>query len=143
MNQPPRIIVDRDRFRLYLYRWSSKVNRFRRVKTYKIAVGAVGTATPPGPYVVMGKSTEPDWHDPSGPADAKSIPYEDLRNPFKGGFISLGGHPSTQGDGIGLHGTKFPPKIGTRASHGCVRMRTQDFLDLYDRVPVGMAVDVV
>ena len=139
MNPPARIIVDRDRFRLFLYHWNHRTNRYRRTKTYKIAVGAVGTATPPGPYIVYAKSTWPDWKSPDG----RIYEYTDKRNPFDGGFIALGGHPSTRGDGVGLHGTKFPPKVGTRASHGCIRMLTGDFLDVYERVTVGMAVDVV
>ena len=30
--------------------------------------------------------------------------------------------------------------IGTRASHGCIRMRVRDVIDLYSRVPVGTPV---
>jgi hypothetical protein len=44
------------------------------------------------------------------------LPFDDERNPFAGGFIDLGGT-----DGVGIHGTKFDPALGTKASHGCVR----------------------
>ncbi len=30
--------------------------------------------------------------------------------------------------------------IGSRASHGCIRMRVADVIDLYPRVPVGTPV---
>jgi lipoprotein-anchoring transpeptidase ErfK/SrfK len=139
------VVVDRDAFRLRVYAWSERRNRFRREATYRIAVGAVGYATPEGPYVVTGRSREPDWLAPSW-ADpdvaGKVIPFQDPRNPFAGGFVSLGGHPSTDGDGVGFHGTRFDPQLGTRASHGCVRMDVDDLLDLWDRVPVGTNVYV-
>lgn len=41
---------------------------------------------------------------------------------------------------IYIHGTNEEGLIGTPASHGCVRMRNADVIDLYDRVPVGTEV---
>ena len=40
-------------------------------------------------------------------------------------------------DGAGIHGTDDVSSIGTAASHGCIRMRIPDVVELYDRVPVG------
>ena len=42
--------------------------------------------------------------------------------------------------GVGIHGTADEAWIGTRASHGCIRMRVADVIDLYPRVPVGTPV---
>jgi lipoprotein-anchoring transpeptidase ErfK/SrfK len=42
--------------------------------------------------------------------------------------------------GVGIHGTAAEYSIGTAASHGCIRMRVADVIDLYPRVPVGTAV---
>ena len=41
---------------------------------------------------------------------------------------------------IYIHGTNAESKLGTPASHGCVRMANQDMIDLYDAVPAGTEV---
>ena len=142
-----RIEVDRERFRLRVYVWHQLSRRYRRVATYKVALGAVSHATPPGPYRIMGKSRTPDWRAPNAdwvPEEkrGKIFKFDDPQNPFDGGFIALGGHPSTRGDGVGIHGTKFDPQLGTRASHGCIRMAVPDLLKLWDLIPVGAQVTV-
>lgn len=147
MSDDVRVEVDRERFSLRVYRWDQKKSRYVRVATYKVALGAINHATPPGPYRVMGKSLSPDWRAPDAdwvPEEkrGKIFKFEDPTNPFAGGFIALGGHPSTRGDGVGIHGTKFDPQLGTRASHGCIRMAVPDLLDLWDRVPNGADVTV-
>ena len=35
---------------------------------------------------------------------------------------------------VGIHGTGQPWSIGTRASHGCIRMTVPDVIDLFGRV---------
>jgi L,D-transpeptidase YbiS len=39
-----------------------------------------------------------------------------------------------------IHGTKHEDKIGTAASHGCVRMRNADVIELFDLVDEGTPV---
>src|SRR6266481_7141327 len=41
---------------------------------------------------------------------------------------------------IYIHGTKHENKIGNPASHGCVRMRNADVIELFDLVDVGAPV---
>lgn len=41
---------------------------------------------------------------------------------------------------IYIHGTNQESLIGSPASHGCVRMRNADIIDLYDRVSPGTEV---
>lgn len=43
---------------------------------------------------------------------------------------------------IYIHGTNEEDKIGTPASHGCIRMRNADMADLFDRVEVGTPVNI-
>jgi L,D-transpeptidase YbiS len=43
---------------------------------------------------------------------------------------------------IYIHGCPDPFTMGVPASHGCVRMRNRDVLDLFDRVGVGTRVVV-
>jgi L,D-transpeptidase YbiS len=43
---------------------------------------------------------------------------------------------------IYIHGTKHEDKIGNPASHGCVRMRNQDVVELFDLVDEGAHVTI-
>lgn len=43
---------------------------------------------------------------------------------------------------IYIHGTPDTEPMGEPLSHGCIRMRNADVLDLFERVPVGVAVDI-
>lgn len=43
---------------------------------------------------------------------------------------------------IYIHGTNQEALIGSAASHGCVRMRNADMLDLFGRVPPGTPVQI-
>lgn len=45
--------------------------------------------------------------------------------------------------GYRLHGTIVPSSIGTDASSGCIRMFNEDAIDLYQRCPIGTAVQVL
>ena len=52
------------------------------------------------------------------------------------------GNANTYERYIYIHGTNAESRLGTPASHGCVRMGNADIIDLYDRVPVGAAVEI-
>ena len=39
-----------------------------------------------------------------------------------------------------IHGTKHEDKVGTPASHGCVRMRNEDVIELFEMVDEGTPV---
>jgi hypothetical protein len=44
---------------------------------------------------------------------------------------------------IYIHGTNHEDKIGTPCSHGCIRLRNADMLELYERVEVGTPVEII
>lgn len=44
---------------------------------------------------------------------------------------------------IYIHGTPDSEPMGVALSHGCVRMRNKDVIDLFDLVPVGIPVEIV
>jgi lipoprotein-anchoring transpeptidase ErfK/SrfK len=44
---------------------------------------------------------------------------------------------------IYIHGTNAESKLGTPASMGCIRMSNLDVIDLYDRVPDGVPVEIL
>jgi L,D-transpeptidase YbiS len=41
-----------------------------------------------------------------------------------------------------IHGTNHEEEIGTAASHGCVRMKNADVLELFDQVTEGTPVEI-
>lgn len=45
-------------------------------------------------------------------------------------------------EGAGIHGTDDVSSIGTAASHGGIRMRVPEVIELYRRVEVGTPVHV-
>lgn len=55
------------------------------------------------------------------------------------GFNRLG-NVDTMQRYIYIHGTPYVESIGRPDSHGCIRMRSEDVIDLFDRVPVGTSV---
>jgi len=44
---------------------------------------------------------------------------------------------------IYIHGTPDSVQLGTPNSHGCIRMRNTDLIELFDLVPVGTAVEII
>jgi lipoprotein-anchoring transpeptidase ErfK/SrfK len=42
-----------------------------------------------------------------------------------------------------IHGTLEPWPIGSDVSSGCIRLLSEDLIDLYDRVPTGTRVLVM
>jgi len=55
------------------------------------------------------------------------------------GFNRLG-NVDTMQRYIYIHGTPYVRSIGRPDSHGCIRMRSEDVIELFDRVPVGTSV---
>lgn len=43
---------------------------------------------------------------------------------------------------IYIHGTPDTEPMGVAASHGCVRMRNADVIELFERIPLGTLVDI-
>jgi lipoprotein-anchoring transpeptidase ErfK/SrfK len=125
------LTVDRSSFRLRLFK------NLRQVKTYGIAVGMAGLDTPSGTYHITSRQVDPAWHVPmsswAGSLAGQVIPGGAPDNPLKARWLGIQ-------DGVGIHGTGEEWTIGSRASHGCIRMRVADVIDLYPRVPVGTTV---
>lgn len=44
---------------------------------------------------------------------------------------------------IYIHGSPDTVPMGKPGSHGCIRMRNRDILELFDLVPVGTEVDII
>jgi lipoprotein-anchoring transpeptidase ErfK/SrfK len=125
------VTVDRSGFRLRLFK------RLRHDRSYPVAVGAAGTETPAGLRRVVSRQVNPAWTAPNRPwagsYAGRTVPGGAPDNPLKARWLGLGG-------GVGIHGTGESFSIGSRASHGCIRMYVSDVVDLYPRVPLGTPV---
>ncbi len=53
-----------------------------------------------------------------------------------------GGQVDTMRRYVYIHGTPDSVMLGVPGSHGCIRMRNTDMVDLFDRVPVGTPVSI-
>ena len=141
MMLPRLIVVDRSKFTLDIFTWRLRTRRYHNTDTFLVTVGKQGSRTPHGLYFVQGKSRQPDWEVPPNPDYPEYLwghiyRYGTDGNPFDAGFISLSGKES----GIGIHGTSFDPKVGTESSHGCIRMRSEDLLKIYEKCKTDMPV---
>lgn len=58
------------------------------------------------------------------------------------GFNRLGNN-DTMRRYIYIHGTPDSMQIGAPGSHGCIRMRNADLVELFDLVPAGTAVEII
>jgi lipoprotein-anchoring transpeptidase ErfK/SrfK len=68
------------------------------------------------------------------------------RDPIVTRILWLNGTESKTANAYGryiyIHGTPEERNIGRPASYGCIRMRSMDVIDLYNRVPVGTPVRI-
>jgi lipoprotein-anchoring transpeptidase ErfK/SrfK len=127
------IVVTLKEFRLDLYKGSVLVKHF------PVGVGALRFPTPPGAYYVRSKAMNPTWRNP-GSGWSRGMPAyipPGPRNPLGTRALRL------DRGALVIHGTPQPWTIGTRSSHGCIRMRRPDVEQLFDLVPEQTPVFIV
>jgi lipoprotein-anchoring transpeptidase ErfK/SrfK len=96
-----------------------------RIKTYGVAVGKRGHDTPMGEYTLDHAEWNPWWRPPPGRewTRGKQDTPPGPDNPM--GRVKLFFAPL-----YFIHGTPEAESIGSPASHGCVRMRNSDVVEL-------------
>jgi lipoprotein-anchoring transpeptidase ErfK/SrfK len=131
---PGTVIVDTPRFHLYLVQAGGKAIR------YGVGVGRPGF-TWSGIHAISSKREWPDWRPP----DEMLRRMPNLPHFMAGGPQNpLGARALYLGSTLyRIHGSNEPWTIGTQVSSGCIRMRNEDVIDLYDRVPIGAKVVVL
>ncbi len=112
--QDEKVVIDARNFRLTYYR------NGEAVKSYPIAVGTPETPTPVGEWKIIHKGGS-----------------------WGGGFGARWLGLNVPWGIYGIHGTNKPYSIGTRASHGCIRMFNQHVIELYSMVKVGTPVYIL
>jgi lipoprotein-anchoring transpeptidase ErfK/SrfK len=132
--KPGTVIINTPERMLYL------VEPGGRALRYGIGVGRPGF-TWAGVKTVTMKKEWPDWRPP----DEMLRRRPDLPHYMPGGPENpLGARALYLGDTLyRIHGSNEPWTIGTQVSSGCIRMRNEDVIDLYGRVPVGARVIVI
>ncbi len=132
--KPGTIVIDTGRRFLYLVLEGGKAKR------YGVGVGRPGFEWA-GAHTVTAKAEWPTW-----------TPPEEMRQREPNLPVSMEGGPDNPlgaralylGDTLyRIHGSNQPWTIGHAVSSGCIRMRNEDVVDLYDRVPVGTRVIVM
>jgi lipoprotein-anchoring transpeptidase ErfK/SrfK len=111
-----------------------------RAMRYGIGVGRPGF-TWAGVHAVTSKREWPDWTPPDDMLKRRP----DLPRHMEGGPENpLGARAMYLGSTLyRIHGSNEPWTIGTAVSSGCIRMRNEDVIDLYERVKVGTKVVVL
>ena len=98
------------------------------VKRYEVCIGKDGSS-PIGKFSVLNKVENPPYTGPDG----KVIAADDPRNPLGERWIDLG-------ESYGIHGTIDPDSIGKAESRGCIRLRDQDIIEVYNFLVKGAEV---
>ncbi len=125
------VTIHRRGFRARLFK------HLKLVASYPIAVGTPAHPTPRGRFKIANKAVDPAWTAPDKPwAGAyrnEVVAGGTAENPLKARWLGIV-------NGVGIHGTDATWSLGTRASHGCIRMSVPDVKRLYARAPVGTPV---
>jgi lipoprotein-anchoring transpeptidase ErfK/SrfK len=109
----------------------------------------VGTGKPgfewAGSHKITQKREWPDWRPPSEMIARERARGRVLPARMEGGVENpLGARAMYLGSTLyRIHGTNQPWTIGGAVSSGCIRMRNEDVIDLYERVNVGTKVVVM
>jgi lipoprotein-anchoring transpeptidase ErfK/SrfK len=132
--KPGTIVIDTPQHFLYLVEPGGTARR------YGIGVGRPGF-TWAGVKEISAKRAWPDWRPPAEMLQRRP----DLPSFMAGGPENpLGARAMYLGSSLyRIHGSNEPWTIGTEVSSGCIRMRNEDVIDLYDRVKVGARVIVI
>jgi lipoprotein-anchoring transpeptidase ErfK/SrfK len=137
-HKPGTIVIDTHERYLYLVEADGKARR------YGVGVGKPGFEWA-GSHKVTEKREWPDWRPPAEMIAREKARGNILPVHMKGGPANpLGARALYLGSTLyRIHGTNAPWTIGQAVSSGCIRMRNEDVIELYERVPVGATVIVI
>ncbi|MBX5175006.1 L,D-transpeptidase [Rhizobium lentis] len=136
--KPGTIVIDTNNRFLYLVMDGGKARR------YGVGVGKPGFEWA-GVHKITRKTEWPDWRPPSEMISREAAKGHYLPARMDGGPENpLGARAMYLGSTLyRIHGTNAPWSIGSAVSSGCIRLRNEDVVDLYDRVNVGTRVIVM
>ena len=100
------------------------------IRIFPVSVGAAVSPSPTGGFQIVRRLVNPTYYHPG----VVIPPGKD--NPIGPRWVGL------NKKGYGIHGTNEPHSIGRAASHGCIRMRNRDIVELFSMVEVGNTVEI-
>jgi lipoprotein-anchoring transpeptidase ErfK/SrfK len=132
------IVIDTNNRFLYLVAGKGQARR------YGVGVGKPGFEWA-GAHKVTRKAEWPSWTPPTEMISREAAKGHYLPARMDGGPENpLGARAMYLGSTLyRIHGTNAPWTIGYAVSSGCIRMRNEDVVDLYERVNVGTKVIVI
>lgn len=135
---PGTIVIDTNNRFLYLVSGNGQARR------YGVGVGKPGFEWA-GTHTVTRKAEWPRWTPPKEMIAREAAKGHYLPASMEGGPDNpLGARAMYLGSTLyRIHGTNAPWTIGSAVSSGCIRMRNEDVVDLYERVKVGTKVIVM
>ncbi len=95
-----------------------------------VGIGKAGTVTPAGRFYVVEKlrtENAPVY----GPLALGTSAYAPTLSEWPGGGV------------VGIHGTDEPQLIPGRPSHGCIRMRNADIVQLWRTITPGTPIEII
>lgn len=136
--KPGTIIIDTNNRFLYLVAGDGQARR------YGVGVGKPGFEWA-GEHRITRKAEWPNWTPPKEMIAREAAKGHYLPARMDGGPENpLGARAMYLGSTLyRIHGTNAPWTIGSAVSSGCIRMRNEDVVDLYERVNIGTKVVVM
>ncbi|THK35694.1 L,D-transpeptidase [Ensifer sp. MPMI2T] len=136
--KPGTIVIDTNNRFLYLVTGKGEARR------YGVGVGKPGFEWA-GAHRITRKAEWPSWTPPQEMIEREAAKGHYLPAHMEGGPANpLGARAMYLGSTLyRIHGTNAPWTIGYGVSSGCIRMRNEDVVDLYERVNVGTKVIVI
>jgi lipoprotein-anchoring transpeptidase ErfK/SrfK len=100
------------------------------LRVFPVSVGASYSPSPVGTFTITSRIANPTYYHtgvviPAGP-----------ENPLGPRWLGI------NKKSYGIHGTNAPGSIGKAASHGCIRLRNRDVVELYSMLAVGDVVEI-
>lgn len=135
------LVINLPELRLYFYHPNENT-----VTTFPIAIGKQGWATPTANSKVIDKQENPSWTVPdsileekiaSGIYNFPKVIGPGPKNPLGQYAIRL------DLPGYMIHGTNLKGGIGSRVSHGCIRLFPKDIEALYWNISIGTPVRIL
>ena len=150
------IIVDKGRQTLELYSYSGK-----KIKSFPVSSGLNpgnklikgDLKTPEGIFPIIQIQNSSSWEydfedDTLGPIIGAYGPFflrlqvssrEIFKNTSKVPKFTV----DSSFKGIGIHGTHDSLSVGKRCSHGCIRLKNTDLLELIEHIYIGLNVIII
>ncbi len=137
--EPEGIVINLAEPRLYFF---SDEKKF----AFPISVGA-DEKTPTGKTKISEKVENPTWTPPASireeNPDLPEMVPPGPDNPLGDYALRLDATKNYKWQGIMIHGTNAPWSIGSKVSHGCIRLYPQDIEKLFSEVEIGVVVVIV